>query len=256
MQAVRPDEADIKYVERKGGIGERHNYIGVVGDVDLGPQGFLVVRAFPRATIDPHFHDVDQFQVVVKGDGRIGKKQVAPITFQYADAYTPYGPIVANEDGISFFTLRPIASGGHWGMPGNREHMPCRAGRNIDGAFAYAHAPISQGSVEREMLMAEQDDGVAAHALRLGPDTTAEGFVSDGGGQYYLVCRGSVMQDGKDFPPMSLLYVAPGEMTPTLRSGPEGADLLMVQFARPSERPGSDPAALIDRDGYQNRRNH
>lgn len=256
MRTVRPDEADIKFVERKGGIGRRVNYIGTVGDVDMGPQGFLVDRPFPRAVIDPHFHDVDQFQVVVQGDGRIGKKKVAPITFQYADAFTPYGPIVANEDGIAFFTLRPVASGGHWGMPGNKHVMPCRAGRNIDGGFAFDQSTLAPGAVERETLMAEQEDGVSAHGLRLGAGATAEGFVSDAGGQYYVVCRGTLLQEGKELPPMSLLYVAPGEAAPTFIAGPDGADLLMTQFARPSERPGSNPAELIKRQAYENRRNH
>ena len=255
MQAVRPDEADVKLVERKGGIGRRCNYIGVVGDIDLGPQGFLVERPFPRAVIDPHFHDVDQFQIVVRGDGRIGKKKVAPITFQYADAFTPYGPIVANEDGISFFTLRPVASGGHWGMPGNKHVMPCRAGRNIDGGFVFGDRTLAHGDVEREPLMAAQDDGVAAMGLRLGPDTSTEGFASDGGGQYYVVCGGSVIQDGKELPPMSLLYVAPGEAAPILTAGADGAALLMAQFSRPTERPGSNPAELAKRQGYEDHRN-
>ena len=81
-------------------------------------------RLYPGARIDPHFHDIDQFQVVVDGDCRMGKKAADPVTFQYADAYTPYGPIVGAELGFAFFTLRPIASGGFFPMPGNKHNMP------------------------------------------------------------------------------------------------------------------------------------
>ncbi len=134
MLAVSRDEARIKEVKVAGGLGERHGYIGEPGQLTEAAQAFLVVRPFAGARIEPHFHDVDQFQVVVEGGGRIGKKKVRPITFQYADAFTPYGPIIA-DDRLSFFTLRNISSGGFWAMPGNKQEMPGRAGRNIEGLF-------------------------------------------------------------------------------------------------------------------------
>ncbi len=40
----------------------------------------------------------------------------------------------------------------------------------------------------------------------------------------------------------------PSESAPELRAGAEGADLLVLQFARPSDRPGSNPAELAKRD--------
>jgi hypothetical protein len=126
MQAVASTEAKVKEIQRKGGIGRRHDYIGSPGEIEDKAQAFLVVRPYANARIEPHFHDVDQYQIVVAGDGRIGKREVRPITFQYADAFTPYGPIVARDDGISFFTLRNFASGGHWSMPGNKHNMPRR----------------------------------------------------------------------------------------------------------------------------------
>lgn len=254
MHAVRADETEIKVVQRPGGTGRRWNYFGIQGGVDMEPQGFMVERPYPNAVIAPHFHDVDQFQVVVMGDGRIGKKKVAPITFQYADAFTPYGPIVANQDGIAFLTLRPVASGGHWGMPGNKDAMRCRAGRNIDGAFNYTESKLAEGDVERRNLMEEQDDGVGAAGLRLGPNTSAEGFGSNAGGQYYVVCAGALIMDGKEFPELSLLYISPDDATPTFTAGAEGVDLLMLQFAAPSERPGNNPSDLQKRTTYENHR--
>jgi hypothetical protein len=57
--------------------------------------------------IKPHFHSVDQYQVVVRGVARSGKHPMCSGDFHYADAYTSYGPIVAGEGGLAFFTLRP-----------------------------------------------------------------------------------------------------------------------------------------------------
>lgn len=250
MQTIASTEADITTVERKGGVGRRHNYIGVPGEIEDKPQAFLVVRPYAGARIEPHFHDVDQFQIVVDGDGRIGKTEVRPITFQYADAFTPYGPIVARDDGISFFTLRNCASGGHWSMPGNKHNMPCRAGRNIGGVFELGRAPSNGAETVREELMQPQEDGVQAIGIRMGANARAGGIPAENG-QYYLVCTGSLIQNGKELPVSSLIRVEAGEPTLALTAGNDGAEVLAVQFARPTERPGSDPSKLAHREnGY------
>ena len=62
-----------------------------------------------RATVPPHFHDTDQFQVFVAGAASFGKHRVEPLTVHYAGGHTPYGPIVTAEEGTHYFTLRK-----HW----------------------------------------------------------------------------------------------------------------------------------------------
>lgn len=256
MLAVAPSEARIKHVKVAGGMGERHGYIGEPGQLSQAAQAFLVVRSFAGARIEPHFHDVDQFQVVVQGGGRIGKKPVTPVTFQYADAFTPYGPIIAADDGMSFFTLRNIASGGFWAMPGNKQEMPGRAGRNIEGLFDLSQGVPSEGETTREPLMPRQDDGVDAVGLRLGPNTSTDGIPHQGKGQFYLVCAGALVADGRELPERSVLRVEPGDPAVTLTAGPEGAQVLALQFCAPCARPGTDPAKLAERaeKGYVNLR--
>ncbi len=253
MRAVATTETTDRELKRAGGVGTVRNYMGEPGSLEAGPQAFLVERPYPNPRVAPHFHDIDQFQVIVDGDGRMGKKEVQPITFQYADAFTPYGPIVGRDDGISFFTLRAVASGGYFPMPGSRQHMPGRAGRNIAAAFDIEREPLPAHEVMREPLMELEADGVYAEGLRLGAHANTTGVTPDAGCQYYLVCTGSLIQDGKALPTKSLIHVAPGEDTPQLQAGPEGADVLMMQFPRPTERPGSDPAKLGNRtaDNYQ-----
>ena len=82
----------------------------------------------------------------------------------------------------------------------------------------------------------------------LGANAEAQGPLSDAGGQYYLICKGSVRAEGKDLAERSVLHVAAGEAAPHFDAGPEGAAVLVLSFARPSARPGSDPQALAARD--------
>lgn len=255
MRAVADSAAQNTEIQRPDGVGRRRDYFGRSGAIDAGAQAFLVELPYAGATVKPHFHDVDQFQVIVAGNGRIGKKQLAPVTFQYADAYTPYGPIVANDDGISFFTLRNVASGGHFKMPGSRHLMPCRAGRNIAGGFDLSKPMPAAGECVDEVLMSAQEDGVLALGIRLGPDATRHAVTADGGGQYYLVCAGSLIDEGQELPTNSLLRVDRGEALRELVAGPRGAFVLALQFGQPTQRPGSDPDLLARRDpsGYVTR---
>src|SRR5262245_24313814 len=39
-----------------------------------------------------HFHQNDQFQVVVGGKGRLGRHELCPYTVHFSRAYSPYGP--------------------------------------------------------------------------------------------------------------------------------------------------------------------
>ena len=247
MRIVPFGEAVFKEVKREGGTGARRSYIGTPGSMAEGPQAFLVERPYPNPRVAPHFHDVDQFQVIVGGDGRMGKKEVRPITFQYADAFTPYGPIVGRDHGIDFFTLRPVASGGYFAMPGSRQHMPGRAGRNIAGIFDVERPMLPAGEIAREPLMDVQPDGIYAEGLRLGPDASMIGLEATAGGQFYLVCAGTLEQDGKTLPPKSLIYTDPEETPPTLQAGPEGACVRAMRCPEPSDRPGSDPSKLNGR---------
>ena len=51
-------------------------------------------------------HHINQFQVFVDGSGKVGRHAALPITVQYANGYTPYGPIEAGVTGVRYFTLR------------------------------------------------------------------------------------------------------------------------------------------------------
>ena len=71
----------------------------------LFPMAFLVEQD-PGKVVKPHFHQADQFQVVVGGEARMGTHDVTGIAVHYTNRYSAYGPIVATEKGVNYFTLR------------------------------------------------------------------------------------------------------------------------------------------------------
>src|SRR4051794_30692220 len=107
---------DTEYYRRQRLDAYRTYYFGR-DEVHDGPQGFLLEIPTPQGVITPHFHRVDQFQVFVAGSGMIGKHPIAPVTVHYSDGYTPYGPIVAGPEGITFFNLRSSGDSGQHEMP-------------------------------------------------------------------------------------------------------------------------------------------
>ena len=75
------------------------DFIGRRAETSDHPLAFLV-NGPPAFVIPPHFHEIDQYQIFVGGSATLGKHKVLPGSVHYADAYTPYGPITATEDGV------------------------------------------------------------------------------------------------------------------------------------------------------------
>lgn len=244
MQVMSVEDAGVRTVAMGGDIGSQkvHDYFGRIHNVLPGPQAYLVEHLDGGSSIYPHFHDVDQFQVFMGGDGSIGKHEACAVTAHYADGYSPYGPIFARKAGLAYFTLRLAAASGGWRMPGNRHLMPGRAGRTFSVRFEDHADPAPRGEVIRRSLWGPAEDGLEVIGMRLGPDASANG-VAPAGGQYVIVCSGALSREGRQLGANSLLFFAAGEAAPVFAAGPEGAALLVMQYPRPSARPGSDPAA-------------
>lgn len=247
MQLMRQPERETLDINLNGWRNRVWRYYGEIGQMHEGPQAFLVDLPEKGATVEPHFHDVDQFQVIVRGRGKFGRDPVGPIAFHYADAYTPYGPIVGPEDGISFFTLRAACAGGHFSMPGSRHLMQGKPGRNKGADFNIDRPLPPGGQSVRETLMAEDHDGMKAVGIRMGPNAHAKGEPALAGAQYCVVCSGAVVSDGKEYPRLALFLVDALEPAPAFQAGPQGANVLVLQLPRASERAGSDPKRLAER---------
>lgn len=199
----------------------------------LAPQAFLVEQD-PGTTILPHFHQQNQFQVVVKGGGLLGRHEVKPVTVHYAGAHTGYGPIVSDEGGLWYFTLRPAMDQGALFLPESRPKMERVPKRHLFGrALGLAEDCSRRADSLCEEAMAPQPDGIGAWMLRLAPAGVMAAPEHAGGeGRFYLVLAGRARMTGALLPRLSAVFVTPEEDPVQVEAGPEGAEVLVVQFPR------------------------
>jgi redox-sensitive bicupin YhaK (pirin superfamily) len=82
-------------------------------------------------------------------------------------------------------------------------------------------------------------DGLAAWMLRLPPGAPAIWPEECGGAaRHIMVAAGTLIHDGKPLPYESLAFAHAGEGGPVATAGPEGAEVLIMQYPQP------DPALL------------
>ncbi|NCY23795.1 MAG: hypothetical protein EBY30_15065 [Rhodospirillales bacterium] len=200
------------------------------------PQAFFVEQE-ENAVVHPHFHFVDQFQVMVGGSGRIGRHALAPVMAHFAGGSTGYGPIVPDACGLQYFTLRASADGtGAQFLPTARERMEQRARRYILADPVHPSTPealAARGEAVEEIVL-EEADGLSVRMFRLPPGATAA--LTDpagGGGQSLLVLQGAIQHAGRRHGRLSALFVPRDEAALRAVAGPEGAEVLLLQYPRP-----------------------
>lgn len=246
MKAIPFSSTTVREVTMPNGIGRVlfNDYFGQGHQVLPGPQAYLVTQQDAGSEIYPHFHDVDQFQIFLAGNGRIGTHSLQPISAHYVDGYSPYGPIVAGPNGLSYLVLRLAAARGGWKMPENRHMIIGGPGRRVTLNFDEFNAiPLDSELVQCSSLWAPSDDGLGMSSIHMGPNSTYSNDITSNS-QYILVTAGTARLHNVLLPPKSLIFLEPGEPELTLNSTNEGAVLLVLTFPLPSERPGSDPERL------------
>ena len=197
------------------------------------PQAFLVEQEF-GARVEPHFHYVDQFQVIVSGSGVLGRHPVSPIHVHFAGANTGYGPIIPGENGLFYFTLRASAdeTGAQY-LPEARARM-----RRVERRNRIAeHMPLSSKSelASRQVTQIdtglEEGDGLSVQMLRIPPNASIIApDISLGFGASMLVVNGELMLDEKPYGVWSALYAARDEPPVTLTAGPGGVEVLFMRY--------------------------
>lgn len=207
----------------------RNGLITSAPDGALAPQAFLVEQD-PDTIIEPHFHQENEFQVVVEGRGFLGRHVVEPVSVHYAGAHTGYGPITAGPQGLSYFTLRARTDPGAQFLPGARDKMQKGPKRHLLGA---AVRPATDLSTRRNPEVIDiwpaQPDGVGAWTLRVGPDGTASVPGQAGASRYLLVIGGTLVLDAERLQRFATVFVSTHE-APELRAGSEGVEVLVLQF--------------------------
>lgn len=234
QRQVHVNGRDYTLSEYVGAAPVRGKYVEGNESNDNGlPQGFLVEQP-PGAITLPHFHETNQFQVFVEGIGSMGKHAAEPLTVQYANGHTPYGPITASDTGVKYFTLRQSWDPGAKYMPGARDKLAkgnqrTRIKGNIPLTIDTARADLKSTAIET--IFAQEADGMAAWLCRCGPHQSVDIPAATGsGGQYIVVAAGTFEMSGKTFDKWSTLFRSADEPDLAIRSLASGLDLLVLQF--------------------------
>jgi uncharacterized protein YjbI with pentapeptide repeats len=193
------------------------------------------VEQLAHTMIPSHFHAVNQFQVVVEGQGTLGKRAVYPWTVHYTNGFTGYGPLCAAAAGMAFFTFRNRwdAGGARYFPAGQSFMQPAPKRHHLVGPLVLSNAVAlhRRQHATCDLVLALEDDGLAAWVLRLGPNMrTHAPDPAYGGGQYLLVAGGTLLHDGATLPRLSCLYVSADTGPFVLQSGAEGLETLLLQF--------------------------
>jgi hypothetical protein len=193
----------------------------------LFPMAFLVEQD-RGSTANAHYHQQDQFQVIVGGHGTMGTHEARPVTVHFAGAHSAYGPIRASTDaGVHYFTLRNGFDPGARFMstPANREALRSVRGRHHRESVA---GPLTD---ETGAIIGPEPDGMGAWRYRaaagerlIGPDPAW------GRGQYWVVVQGSMVREGQDIPSLSCVFVYPDDPPFNAFAGSGGVDVIAMQF--------------------------
>jgi len=235
-QITAYDDAKINRKERQvpTGTAWRTGMIDPVQENPATPQAFLV-EGTPGRVIKPHFHDYDQYQVIVSGDGLMGKHQLTVNAVHYSRAHTPYGPILFGE-GMGFLTLRAHKDGGaqYLDDPEKREKLDKINNRH---PFQVTEAPkfeaVTSGTALHAFNEIKDEQGLSSYSMSVAPNTKGVApDPADTNGQYLIIVRGSLIYQGKEYKALTVAFVKPEEGRLELAAGAEGLDVLVLHFPR------------------------
>ena len=195
------------------------------------PHAFLVQQP-PCSTLQAHYHYVRQFQLVVRGSGALGRHALVPITVHYTAAETGYGPIVAGDDGLWYFTLRQVVERGAHYLPESAPEL--REGlirRQKTMGTALLKAPLVIADAHIRGVIAKDRTGLGAWEVQIPPGAAVPAPRNENGSdRYHVVTEGSLEADDGVLSTLSVTWVSREEPVQTLRAGPGGAQVMVLQF--------------------------
>jgi len=234
IHVVRDNETETwrsDYTDRKAGV----------------PQLLLVEQQIPGSQILPHFHGIDQFQVFMDGEGKLGHHVIKPVSIHYTNKFTGYGPIQAGAQGMSYYVLRPsfdTLGSQYLHVPESRKHLT-RGGKRFflaDGIVLRTPAELSAlaaQEVQRVIGVDKPDDpeaGLFADIVCLGPNMRyAVADPATGGGQVVLVMAGGIAYRNEALGPRGAIAITHDEPALAFVAGAEGAQLMVLQYPRRAE---------------------
>ncbi|MDA0239236.1 MAG: hypothetical protein O3A84_04295 [Proteobacteria bacterium] len=219
------------------------------GTVFFGPRTSTTRAPGPQATMSelqahealkPHFHGVSMFQLFIAGYGTLGNRgqELKPLTIQFKDCHTTYGPVTAGPQGLSFVALRMYTGDSKpvyiYNKAEAREKIrPSKRRMRVSDQVHFSIEPLlrSRKDVAWETIMEEEDDGLSAKIVRLGANMGVKGpDPKIAGGYYVFVGNGSMLNDGEDLPLWSMVVVENTEEAFEIQAGSDGLEALVLQY--------------------------
>ena len=194
------------------------------------PQAFLVEQGANEVVL-PHFHEQNQFQVIVHGGGTVGRRVAAPITVHYASAYTGYGPITSGEDGLWYLTLRPMMDNGPLYVHQSRDKMKAGPKKHFQSPpiDTMPEGKLTKLAQPEAQTINADPEGPTVEVLRVPPQQRqTAASPAHGGGQFFFVVGGSLQSNGVAYPKWSCVWVASSEPAFEFVAGTGGAEVLML----------------------------
>lgn len=193
---------------------------------DLRPQT-LIARQAPGWVLPVHFHMQHQFQVVLRGSGTLGQHALLPGSVHYTSPQSGYGPIVAGEQGLDYFTIRVLTDKGAWYLPDARSHMD----KGLFKEQRWGAVPADGVVGTWQELIAPRQDGLAAWSIKgmPGPIPGCPGPTSEAG-RFHTVIQGAVRVGDRELPAGSCVYAAHEDDAPVFTILEDETLLVAVQF--------------------------
>jgi hypothetical protein len=214
--------------ERSRALGHACQLFGDRSHAWDGPCGHSVTQG-PQDVTKPHFHEADQYQIVIDGSGHVGGHHVSVGSVHYADGYAGYGPIISEEAGLTYLTLRSSFDTTHHRLPYEAERARGRRGRQHMAKIDFELR--DPGLV----TLTSREDGMSVRQQRLAPNEALADFRTPGA-RYFLVMDGEVAIDGRSCSEHTCLWVGESETPPPIVGGQRGALVAMLCFPSADSR--------------------
>lgn len=192
-----------------------------------------------------HFHEVDQFQIIMEGSGEFGRHHVEPYYVHFSRAYTPYGPLQSDKDtGWGFIVLRSRLDSGAQRFPYSLEKLkqiPDRKPWQVTTKVSFPAA--TEGVAVQDVPEIRDEQGLftrtitmASNARTMAPDPAV------GDGQYVVVVKGSLIYEEKEREAPTVVFTKRDEPAFEIHAGAQGLEAVIMNFPKVTSREVEDTA--------------
>ena len=196
------------------------------------PQAYIVEYAAGRP-LGLHYHDADEFQVVLAGSGTMGQHELRPGVVHFARAYTGYGPIVAGPNGLSVMTLRAERdSSGPQFLPDKLDALRSVQYRRPWQAWSQAlFDEAAELVVELSFSQTGAGPGFGGYLVIAPPRKKLNmPECTEAKGHYALLLEGSAFAEGREHQATAIEFAPAGQVLQSWSAGNCGARVLLLRF--------------------------